>query len=134
MTTMPDILAVHRSNTQFCREIHAILPKADGGVEAGVPVAPALVPRIAHRSRADDFVDQEVAKGKKLRVVFDRAFKEMWEILTISKIADMEILDEVRGIQDEVETMTRKKDIVADLLGEEMEEHSGLRLDGERRL
>ena len=76
MTTMPDILAVHRSNTQFCREIHAILPREDGGVEAGVPATPALVPRIAHRSRADEFTDQEVRK--KLRVVFDRAFNEMW--------------------------------------------------------
>ena len=46
----------------------------------------------------------------------------------------MEILDEVRGIKDEVETMSRKKEKVADLLGEEMEEQSGLRLDGERRL
>ena len=64
MTTMPDVLAVHRSNTQFCREIHAILPRADGGAEAGVPAAPALVPRIAPRSRADEFADQEVAKGK----------------------------------------------------------------------
>ena len=56
----------------------------------------------------------------------------MWETLPVSKIADMEILSEVRGIKDEVETMTRKKDIVG-ILGEEMEEHSGLRLDGERR-
>ena len=95
-------------------------------------MAPALVPRIAPKSRADEFADQEVAKGKKLRVVFDRAFKEMWETLPVSKIADMEILGEVRGIKDEVETMTRKKDIVG-ILGEEMEEHSGLRLDGERR-
>ena len=30
--------------------------------------------------------------------------------------------------------MSRKKEKVADLLGEEMEEQSGLRLDGERRL
>ena len=96
-------------------------------------MAPALVPRIAPKSRADEFADQEVAKGKKLRVVFDRAFKEMWETLTVSKIADMKILGEVRGIKDEVETMTRKKEKVADLLGEEMEEHSGLRLDGKRR-
>ena len=73
-------------------------------------MAPALVPRIAPKSRADEFADKEVAKGKKLRVVFDRAFKEMWETLTVSKIADMKILGEVRGIKEKV----------ADLLGEKM--------------
>ena len=58
----------------------------------------------------------------------------MWETLAVTKIADMEILGEVREIKDEVETITRKKEKVADLLGEEMQEHSGMNIEGERRL
>ena len=77
-----------------------------------VPATLPLMPRVAPRNRADEFEDQEIVKGNKLRMVFDRAFKEMWD----TKIADMEILGEVRGILDEVETMTRKKEKVADLL------------------
>ena len=45
----------------------------------------------------------------------------------------MEILGEVRGIKYEVETMTRKKEKVADLLGEEMQENSGMNIEGEHR-
>ena len=45
----------------------------------------------------------------------------------------MEILGEVRGIKGEVETMTRKKEKVADLLGEEMQEHSCMNIEGECR-
>ena len=66
-------------------------------------------------------------------MVFDRAFKEMYESLAITKKADMLILGQVRGIKEEVETITRKKEKVADLLGQEMKEHLGMIIEGERR-
>ena len=53
-----------------------------------------------------------------MRKVFDRTFKEMYENVATHKIADMLILGQVRGIKEEVETMTRKNEKVADLLGE----------------
>ena len=68
-----------------------------------------------------------------MRMVFDRAFKEMYESLAITKKADMLILGQVRGIKEEVETITRKKEKVADLLGQEMKEHLGMIIEGERR-
>ena len=43
----------------------------------------------------------------------------------------MLILGQVKGIKEEVETMTRKKEKVADLLGANMEEHSGLVIEEE---
>ena len=72
MTMIADVQAVHRSNTQFCREIHAILPRADGVGGAEVPAALPLVPRVAPRNRADEFEDQDIVKGNKLRMVFNR--------------------------------------------------------------
>ena len=50
-----------------------------------------------------------MVKENKLRMVFDRAFKEMYESLAVTKIADMQILGQIRGIKEEVETMTRKR-------------------------
>ena len=90
-------------------------------------------PRAVPRSRAEEFEERDIFKGNKLRKVFDRAFKEMYESLATIKIVDMLILGQVRGIKEEVETMTRKKEKVADLLGPEIEEHSGLIIEGERR-
>ena len=46
------------------------------------------MPRAVPRNRADEFEEQEIVKGNKLRMVFGRAFKEMYENLAVTKVAD----------------------------------------------
>ena len=58
--------------------------------------APLQTPRAVPRSRAEEFEEQDIFKGNKLRKVFDRAFKEIYESLATVKIPDMLILGQVR--------------------------------------
>ena len=59
MTTISNIQYIHRKNTQFCRKIHAILPREDATVGAEVLVAPPQMPRAVYRNRADEFEDPD---------------------------------------------------------------------------
>ena len=81
MTTISDIQYIHWTNTQFWREIHAILPREDATGGAEVLAAPPQMPKAVPRNREEKFEDKEIVKGNELRMVFNRVFEEMYETI-----------------------------------------------------
>ena len=75
------------------------------------------------QATAEEYDEQEQVKEWKLKAVFERTFKALFN--KVNKVSDMMVLGQVKGIKEELDQMIKKKE-------KYMEENSGTTIDGTR--